>query len=91
MIVGSFGEAEVFSFHTKKLYNSSEGGTITTSNDELVARTRSMTKFGFQGNTNVVSLGINSKMIEAAAAVGLRSLDALDQFIKTSLRNYNIS
>lgn len=89
-MMGSFGEAEVFSFHATKFYNSFEGGAITTNNDELAARMRAMTNFGFQGYDNVVSLGINGKMTEPAAAMGLTSLDALDQFIKINLRNYNV-
>ena len=89
-MIGSFGEAEVFSFHATKFYNSFEGGVITTNNDELAARMRSMTNFGFQGYDNVVSLGINGKMSEAAAAMGLTSLDALDRFIQTNLRNYHL-
>ena len=49
---------------------------------------RSMTNFGFQGYDNVVSLGTNGKMSEAAAAMGLTNLDALDQFVETNLNNY---
>jgi dTDP-4-amino-4,6-dideoxygalactose transaminase len=89
-MIGSFGEAEVFSFHATKFYNSFEGGAITTDDAELAARMRSMTNFGFQGYDNVVSLGINGKMNEAAAAMGLTSLDALDRFIQTNLRNYHL-
>jgi dTDP-4-amino-4,6-dideoxygalactose transaminase len=89
-MIGSFGEAEVFSFHATKFYNSFEGGAITTNNDELAAMMRSMTNFGFQGYDNVISLGINGKMTEPAAAMGLASLDALDQFIQTNLRNYEL-
>jgi dTDP-4-amino-4,6-dideoxygalactose transaminase len=89
-MIGCFGEAEVFSFHATKFYNSFEGGAITTNNDELAQKMRSMTNFGFQGYDNVVSLGINGKMTEPAAAMGLVNLDALDQFVETNLRNYNL-
>lgn len=88
-MIGCFGDAEVFSFHATKFYNSFEGGAITTNNDDLAIKMRSMTNFGFQGYDNVVSLGINGKMTEPAAAMGLTSLDALDQFIETNLGNYN--
>jgi dTDP-4-amino-4,6-dideoxygalactose transaminase len=88
-MIGSFGEAEVLSFHATKFFNSFEGGAIVTNNDALAARMRSMTNFGFQGYDNVVSLGTNGKMTEPAAAMGLTSLDALDQFIGTNLRNYH--
>jgi dTDP-4-amino-4,6-dideoxygalactose transaminase len=48
-----------------------------------------MINFGFQGYDNVIRLGTNGKMTEASAAMGLTSLDALDQFIETNLRNYH--
>jgi dTDP-4-amino-4,6-dideoxygalactose transaminase len=51
---------------------------------------RAMTNFGFQGYDNVISLGINGKMTEPAAAMGLASLDALDQFIQKNLQNYQL-
>ncbi len=88
-MIGSFGEAEVLSFHATKFFNSFEGGAIITNNDILAAKLRSMTNFGFQGYDNVVSLGTNGKMTEAAAAMGLASLDALDQFIDTNRQNYH--
>lgn len=89
-MIGSFGEAEVFSFHATKFFNSFEGGAIATNNDVLAADVRSKINFGFQGYDNVVSLGINGKMTEAAAAMGLTSLEALDEFIETNFNNYHV-
>src|ERR1035437_7730569 len=48
-MVGNFGEAEVFSFHATKFFNTFEGGAIATNNDELAAKIRLMKNFGFQG------------------------------------------
>lgn len=87
-MVGSFGEAEVFSFHATKFFNSFEGGAIVTNNDDLAMKIRSMINFGFQGYDNVISLGTNGKMNEAAAAMGLTSLDAIDSFIEINHHNY---
>jgi dTDP-4-amino-4,6-dideoxygalactose transaminase len=87
-MIGSFGEAEVFSFHATKFFNSFEGGAIVTNNDTLAADVRSMINFGFQGYDNVIGLGTNGKMTEAAAAMGLTSLDDLDQFIEINFHNY---
>ena len=42
---------------------------------------RLMRNFGFEGMDNVVSLGINGKMPEACAAMGLTNLEALDGFL----------
>lgn len=87
-MIGGFGDAEVFSFHATKFFNSFEGGAITTNNDELAARLRSMRNFGFAGLDNVIDLGTNGKMSEVSAAMGLTSLESLDQFVQINYQNY---
>lgn len=87
-MIGGFGAAEVFSFHATKFFNSFEGGAITTNDDELAARLRSMRNFGFAGLDNVVDLGTNGKMSEISAAMGLTSLESLDEFIQVNRQNY---
>jgi len=87
-MIGSFGAAEVFSFHATKIINTFEGGAIVTNDDDLAARLRLMKNFGFHGMDNVVYLGINGKMNEASAAMGLTNLEDIDQFIEANRRNY---
>ncbi len=89
-MIGGFGDAEVFSFHATKFFNSFEGGAITTNNDELAALVRRMRNFGFAGMDDVVNLGTNGKMSEISAAMGLTSLESLTEFIETNRRNYRI-
>ncbi|MFU8773099.1 MAG: DegT/DnrJ/EryC1/StrS family aminotransferase, partial [Anaerolineales bacterium] len=67
-MIGTFGDAEVFSFHATKYLNSIEGGAIVTNNDELAEKLRLMRNFGFSGYDNVVHLGTNAKMTEMSAA-----------------------
>lgn len=86
--LGSFGDAEVFSFHATKFFNSFEGGAITTNNDALADTIRSMRNFGFAGLDNVTSIGINGKMSEISAAMGLTSLESFDVFVETNRKNY---
>jgi dTDP-4-amino-4,6-dideoxygalactose transaminase len=86
--VGSFGLAEVFSFHGTKFINSFEGGAVTTNDDDLAARLRLLKNFGFAGFDKVVSWGTNGKMSEIAAAMGLTSLESMDEFIAVNRRNY---
>lgn len=88
-MVGNFGEAEVFSFHATKFLNSFEGGAVVTNNDELAAKIRLMTNFGFAGYDSVVYIGTNGKMSEVSAAMGLTSLESLDEFIGINQRNYH--
>ncbi len=87
--VGGFGLAEVFSFHGTKFINSFEGGAVTTNDDGLAARLRLMKNFGFAGFDKVVSWGTNGKMSEISAAMGLTSLESLDEFIAVNRRNYD--
>ena len=87
-MVGNFGRCEVFSFHATKFFNTFEGGAIATNDDELAAKLRLMKNFGFRGNDNVVYLGVNGKMTEVCAAMGLTGLDSLEEFMAANRRNY---
>jgi dTDP-4-amino-4,6-dideoxygalactose transaminase len=87
--IGRFGDCEVFSFHATKFMNSFEGGAVATNDDELAAKIRLMTNFGFAGYDNVVYLGTNGKMSEVAAAMGLTSLESMGDFIEVNRRNYH--
>jgi dTDP-4-amino-4,6-dideoxygalactose transaminase len=87
-MIGGFGDAEVFSFHATKFFNSFEGGAVTTNNHELAEKIRNMRNFGFAGLDNVISVGTNGKMSEISAAMGLTSLESLDEFIGINRRNY---
>ena len=89
-MIGNFGHAEVFSFHATKIFNTFEGGAIVTNDDRLAKKIRLMKNFGFAGMDNVIYLGINGKMNEVSAAMGLSSLENLDDFIKTNKENYEI-
>jgi dTDP-4-amino-4,6-dideoxygalactose transaminase len=80
-MIGSFGDAEVFSFHATKFLNSFEGGAITTNDAGLAAKLRLMRNFGFAGLDLVTSIGTNGKMSEASAAMGLTSFESIDEFI----------
>ena len=87
-MIGGFGEAEVFSFHATKFFNTFEGGAVATNNDDLAERIRSMRNFGFAGMDNVVGPGTNGKMSEISAAMGLTSLESLETFINANYQNY---
>jgi dTDP-4-amino-4,6-dideoxygalactose transaminase len=88
-MIGNFGACEVFSFHATKFLNSFEGGAIVSNDDKLAERLRLMRNFGFAGPDNVVSEGTNGKMPEVCAAMGLTSLDAIDEIIAVNRRNYH--
>ena len=87
-MVGRFGDAEVFSFHATKFFNTFEGGAVATDNDELAKKIRLMHNFGFAGLDNVIYIGTNGKMNEASAIMGLSGLESLDEFVAINHRNY---
>jgi dTDP-4-amino-4,6-dideoxygalactose transaminase len=87
-MIGNFGNAEIFSFHATKFFNTFEGGAIVTNDNALADRIRLMKNFGFAGYDNVIYLGTNGKMSEISAAMGLTGLESLDEFIAVNRRNY---
>lgn len=88
-MIGGFGNAEVFSFHATKFFNTFEGGAVTTNDDELATKIRLMKNFGFSGYDQVTYIGTNGKMSEISAAMGLTSLESLADFIQTNRQNYH--
>lgn len=87
-MIGNFGRAEVFSFHATKFINSFEGGVIATNDDEIAARARSMRNFGFINTDETRDVGTNGKMSEIAAAMGLTSLESMEDIVNVNRRNY---
>lgn len=87
-MIGGFGDAEMFSFHATKFFNTFEGGAIVTNDDSLAGKIRLMKNFGFAGYDNVIYIGTNGKMSEVSAAMGLTGLESLGEFISVNLGNY---
>ncbi len=76
-----FGTASMFSFHATKVFNTIEGGAITTASRELAEKLALERNYGITGPDDVVSVGGNAKMNEFQAAMGLCNLRRIDQDI----------
>lgn len=87
-MIGNFGDLEVFSFHATKFFHTIEGGAVTTNDGELAKRVRLMSNHGFVGYDAVGGLGINGKMNEISAAMGLTLCDDLERLVAANRRNY---
>jgi dTDP-4-amino-4,6-dideoxygalactose transaminase len=87
-MIGNFGAAEVFSFHATKFLNSFEGGAVVTNDGGLAQQLRLMKNFGFADYDEVIHIGTNGKMSEVAAAMGLTSLEAIEDFIAANRENH---
>lgn len=73
------GDLSILSFHATKVFNTFEGGAIVSPNAEMKRHIDNLKNFGFMGETSVVEAGINGKMNEMQAAIGLLQLKHIDQ------------
>ena len=88
--VGNFGRCEVFSFHATKFFNTAEGGAVTTNDDRTAQELRELRNFGFvgDGSHRTADVGINAKMSELHAAVGVTNFTEINGFIRQNYENY---
>lgn len=77
--VGGRGTCEIFSFHATKPFAVGEGGALVSRNPELIERTYRFQNFGFEASRECTQLGMNGKLQEISAAIGLRQLVGLDR------------
>lgn len=77
--VASLGNASVFSFHATKLFNTLEGGLITTPNSVDRDSIYLLRNFGIRNEEQVIGVGINGKMNEVQAAIGLLNLESFEE------------
>ena len=73
------GDLSVLSFHATKVFNTFEGGAIICPDAKTKARIDQLKNFGHAGEVNVVAPGINGKMSEFNAALGLLQLKHIDE------------
>ena len=72
--IGTFGDITMFSFHATKLFNTIEGGCLTYNDENLKRKIYNLRNFGIQSEEIVEDVGINGKMNEFQAAMGLENL-----------------
>ncbi len=75
----SYGDVSVISFHAVKIFQTVEGGAVVTNNDEIAERVRWMRNHGFKTRYSFHGTGINCKMSEFHAAMGLCALPMIDK------------
>jgi dTDP-4-amino-4,6-dideoxygalactose transaminase len=80
--IGNLGDLSMFSFHATKIYHTLEGGALTFKDESLRERLEFAKNFGFKGEESIVVPGINAKMNEFQAAIGLLMLDLVEEEIE---------
>lgn len=82
----SYGNAACLSFHATKVYNTIEGGAVICADPSADERAKRWRNFGYAGETNIDAVGMNAKMSELHAAVGLANLDIVDSALMQRAR-----
>ena len=86
--IGSFGDANMFSFHATKVFNTIEGGCITYKDEELTKKYNILKNFGMENPESYPEISGNSKMNEFQAAMGLCNLRNVDKDIEERKKAY---
>ena len=97
---GTFGDAGAFSFHPVKIITTGEGGALILKNKEQYHLIKSLRSFGYDvadpkkrkipGNYNINYLGLNYRLSEIEAAIGLTELKKINNKIFIRKKNYNL-
>lgn len=77
--IGNFGDVTMFSFHATKMFHTCEGGALTFRDPQMKPLIDLLKNFGIKNEEEVVLPGINARMNEIQAAIGLLNLRLLDQ------------
>jgi dTDP-4-amino-4,6-dideoxygalactose transaminase len=82
--LGGFGVCEIFSMSPTKVVTAVEGGLLTTNDQTLAERIRSMRDYGKDPvkGEEMHHLGLSARMSELHAAVGLLSLRRMGELVK---------
>jgi dTDP-4-amino-4,6-dideoxygalactose transaminase len=95
--VGGRGDCEIFSFHATKPFSIGEGGALVSRDPRIIEQTYTFQNFGFgeswgsAGARQCIHLGINAKLQEINAAIGIRQIVGLDDRLasrRNVLENY---
>ena len=87
-----YGDVSTCSFHATKLFHTGEGGAIFCKDPELFHRIYYSHNFGHDGPLDFHGLGINGKISELQAAMGLAILPHMEEIIqgrKKAVEHYN--
>lgn len=87
--VGILGDMACFSFYPTKNMTTSEGGMITTNDEELAKKAQMFRAHGASERYHHDEIGYNFRMTDIAAAIGLAQLKVIDEFNDKRISNAN--
>lgn len=88
--IGNYGDISMISFHATKIFHTVEGGALTFKDQNLKQTFNTLKNFGIKNEEEVVNAGMNGKMNEIQAVIGLLVLDLLEDEIIKRKRLTNI-
>ena len=81
-VVGARGDAQIFSFHATKAFNTMEGGALVSRDPEIMGRAKAIRNFGQVRGADCDEPGINGKMMEISALIGIEQLKDFDAVVQ---------
>jgi dTDP-4-amino-4,6-dideoxy-D-glucose transaminase len=85
-LIGGFGEAQIFSFHATKAMATMEGGCLCSHDVALLERARAIRNFGQVAGGDCLEPGINGKLTEICALIGIEQLKTFETAAQTRRR-----
>ncbi len=77
-----YGDASILSFHATKVFHTIEGGAAIFKDEVNYEKAKNIINFGIESGRGVTGNGINAKLNEYQAAVGLVNLDEIDRVLE---------
>jgi perosamine synthetase len=89
---GTYGDIGVFSLFSDKVITTGEGGILTTDSDELAARLRLIRNQGRESSGTFIhpELGMNFRITDLQAAIGLMQLEKLPSILSERSRKWEL-
>ena len=84
----NFGDVSTCSFHATKLFHTGEGGALFCNDENIKHEINYKHNFGHNGPEKYYGLGINAKMSELQAAMGLSVLDYMVDILESRMNTY---
>ncbi len=80
--IGTWGDLSILSFHATKVFHTAEGGAVVAAKDSVREKVSLLRNFGIVNENEVRGVGINGKLSELHAALGILVLDEVDREIE---------
>jgi len=84
----TYGDISATSLHATKLLNTAEGGGCVTNDKELQNKIKRLRFFGHDDNKDIIEDGLNGKMTEIQAALGIANLKYFDEVLEDRKNKY---